>query len=82
MSEIVQKWCKYRLLLSLKGWNYKVFLKIHRKIDKISVKKIMKKKTYLTSITTFIKEKLLKSDDLTKIEKYIVAANITEYNTL
>ena len=32
-----------------------------------------------TRITTYIKAKIKKSDDQTDIEKYRVAANITEY---
>ncbi len=45
-------------------------------------KKCYFKKCYFknkTRITTIIKEKLKKSDDQTRIEKYGVAANITEY---
>ena len=33
-----------------------------------------------TKITTFIKTKLKISDDQTNIDKYRLAANITEYN--
>ena len=33
-------------------------------------------------MTTFIKAKLKKSDDQTNIEKYRVAANITEYHII
>ncbi len=33
-------------------------------------------------MTTFIKMKFMKSDDQTNIEKYKVAANITDYHTI
>ena len=33
-------------------------------------------------MTTFMKTKLKKSDDLTNIDKYRVAANITEYHIM
>ncbi len=33
-------------------------------------------------MTTFIKAKLKKSDDQTNIDKYRVAANITEYHNI
>ena len=39
-------------------------------------------KHHLTRMTTFIKAKLEKSDDQANIEKYRVAANITEYHNI
>ena len=42
----------------------------------------IKKKYIKTRMTTFIKSKFKKSDDQTNIDKYRVAANITEYHII